>query len=72
VNLLAGMQVLYIISFVLQILSNVLMILLYLIFVNVFLMFTRHSVLLLKAVFFEDSDSDINTLENTEHIVQIK
>jgi hypothetical protein len=26
----------------------------------------------LKAVFFEDSDSDINALENTEHIVQIK
>ena len=35
-------------------------------------MFTRHSVLLLKAVFFEDSDSDINALENTEHIVKIK
>jgi hypothetical protein len=30
-------------------------------------MFARHSVLLLKAVFFEDSDSDINALENTEH-----
>jgi hypothetical protein len=23
-------------------------------------------------VFFEDSDSDINALENTEHIVKIK
>ena len=36
-----------------------------------FLMFTRHSVLLLKAMFLKIV-SDINALDHTEHIVKIK